>query len=487
MGIDYIAMDKKLEPVTKLLLAKQPQLALDRLMYLVNKGTFLPGEMWRVYQRMGDCYADLMDMDKSQQAYWAALNHAEGMPLRNQRFIYSNYLFVLHYLPEASREFLREQNFCYEQLFSRDKKYQPVRYSHEKIRVGYLAPQFTYNVVSFFSIQLLTGFDRSRFEVYVYSILPGDDRLTEEMKKHVTVWHSFPAGTVSAEVAKRIHQDEVDILFDLTVHTAGGMTLPIMNLHPATVQIAGIGYMSTSGLKSIDYFLTDIYLDPPGQHDEDFSEKLLRLPHSHFCYTPPEKILYCTKTWHLHQSICFGCFNNFKKLTDQMLLVWKKILDQVPGSKLLLKNGSLRSWNHRKIVDRLRDLGFKKEQVEIESATADYLDRYMDVDILLDTYPYVGGGTTCDALLRGVPIITKYGERHGTRFGYSLLANVGLSELAARTDEEYVQKAVALANDPSLLVKLHETIAARMKNSPIMNASQYVRSVETAYRMILQG
>ena len=170
-----------------------------------------------------------------------------------------------------------------------------------------------------------------------------------------------------------------------------------------------------------------------------------------------------------------------------MLLVWKKILNQVPGSKLLLKNGSLRSWNHRKIVDRLRDLGFKKEQVEIESATADYLDRYMDVDILLDTYPYVGGGTTCDALLRGVPIITKYGERHGTRFGYSLLANVGLSELAARTDEEYVQKAVALANDPSLLVKLHETIATRMKNSPIMNASQYVRSVETAYRMILQG
>lgn len=484
MKVDYMTMDKKMEPVTKLLLAKQPQLALDRLLFMMNRNLFTLEEMWRVYQRLGDCYFDLMDMEKAQQAYWAALNQTQGLPIQKQRYIYSNYLFLLHYLPDKTKEFLHERNFGYQKLFVEDG-YPPIKYNHNKIRVGYIAPNFVKNVVSFFSVQLLSGYDRERFEVYIYSILPDEDVLTEELRKHVTVWRTFPQGTLSTQIAEIIHQDEIDILFDLTVHTDGGLTLPIMSTHPASVQVAGIGYMSTSGLKSIDYFLTDVYLDPPEQHDEDFSEKLLRLPHSHLCYTPPERALYCKKAWQLHQPIVFGSFNNFAKITDAMLVVWKKILDQVSGSKLLLKNGSMRSWNQRQIMDRLRNLGFKMEQVKIEGSTADYLDRYMDIDIILDTYPYTGGSTTCDALFRGVPVISKYGESHGTRFGYSLLANLGMEELAVTSDDEYIAKAVSLANDKERLKQLHSKIHREMRKSPLMDAAGYVREVERVYKNIL--
>ena len=482
--MDYTAMERKIEPVKKLLQVKQPQLALDRLLFLLNQRIFLPEEMWQVYQCLGDCYIDLMDIDKAQQSYWVALNHFEGMPLRQQQFIYSKYLFLLHYLPDVSRKFIRDQHFAYQQLCMQGGRMKQIaRNVHGKIRVGYLAVEFIENVVSFFSIQLLTAYDASEFEVYVYSILPNEDILTDDLRKHVTVWRSFPVGTMVHQIASDIAQDEVDILFDLSVHTNGGMTLPVMAMHPALIQIAGIGYMSTSGLQAIDYFLTDIYLDPPGQHDEDFSEQLIRLPHSHLCYTPPERALQCRKKWELHQPIVFGSFNNFAKITDSMLLVWKEILSRVPGAKLLLKNASLYNWNQRKMAVRLRNLGFKQENVEIEGPTADYLDRYMDVDIILDTYPYTGGGSTCDALFRGVPVITKYGDRHGTRFSYSLLANIGIPELASETDGEYIAKAVALANDPVLLECLHEQIGETMKTT-IMNSRQYVREVEAAYKKI---
>jgi len=486
--VDYTVMDQKLEPVMKLLHAHQPQLALDRLRFLQQQGTFLKGEMWRVYQRMAECYFELLDMDKAQQAYWEALNHTAGLPYRKQCELYSNYLFILHYVPHLTDTVMIDQHKGYGQLAEAVTPFvhqprDPAR-RHQKIRVGYIAPVFIKNVVSFFSIQLMMRYDRSRYEVYLYSLWPHEDIVTEDLKKQVTGWASFTPATPFEEIAQRIYDDEIDILFDLTVHAEGGRTLQVMSRRPAPVQVAGIGYMSTSGTAAIDYFLTDIHLDPPGQHDDQFAEKLLRLPYSHFCYTPPERFLQCKKTYHLHQPVVFGSFNNFAKITDDMLLLWKEILRRVPDARMLLKHSNVRTWVIRRVTDRARRLGLPMDRITVEGSSADYLDRYMDIDILLDTYPYVGGGTTCDALLRGTPVITRYGERHGTRFGYSLLANLGLTELAADSDEAYVEKAVQLARSPERLAALHETIAQRMMASPIMDAVGYVHDVEDAYASI---
>jgi len=488
-GFDYIAMDEKLKPVAKLMLANRFQLAIDRLQQLVADGIFLPEEMWRVDQRFADCYFNLNEVAKAAGLYWHAITHPGSMPYKKQTEFYSNYLFILHYDPCVSRELLRERHLMYDQLcmnaelFPHDPR-DPAR-RHEKIRVGYIAPTFRGNILSFFCTQLMKRYDRDRFEVYLYSMRPGEDELTKKLTSWVTSFHTFQGTELSHEVAQVIYDDQIDILFDPAIHTEGGRTLQVMKYRPAPVQACGIGFMSTSGLGVMDYFLSDVHLDPPGAHDEDFSEELVRLPHSHFCYTPPEVVLTCKKKWHpkpADEGVLFGSFNNFAKINDEILLLWDRILARVPNAKLLLRHSNARKWVIRRVKDRARALGLPMDRLIFEEADSLYFDRYQDVDILLDAYPYVGGGTTCDALLAGVPVITRYSERHGTRFGLSLLANLGLEALAAATDDEYVEKAVALANDRELLTALHGMLTERMQHSPIMDNEGYVRDVEAAYQ-----
>ncbi len=484
--MDYIAMDEKLKPVNELLLARKPKMALERLQFLIHQGAFLPEEAWRVYQRLGDCYFAMLEIEKAREALWQCLTHHTGMPLRKQQEIYSNYLLLSHYSGEITDEEMREKHFIYNQLLGRNEMFIHRKRRHEKIRIGYLAPMHCKNVVSFFSVQLLTAYDRSRFEVFLYSLYGEEDDLTRQLQEQTDGWYVFPADMHKRDMAARIYQDEIDILFDLGGHTDGGRTLQIMGYRPAPVQMAGIGYMSTTGMAVTDYFLTDCYCDPPGQNDEDFTEKLIRLPHSHFCYTPPERILQCKNVYKLHEPIWFGSFNNIAKITESMLLCWKEILHRVPGAKLLIKNASNTVWNQQALRQKLRKLDFPEDRYVLEGSTADYLDRYLDVDIILDTYPYTGGGSTCDALLRGMPIIARYGKRHGSRFSYSLLANVGLADLAAASEEEYIEKAVALAHNPARIQQIHVELPQRMMASPIMNAREYVQTMETVYEQILQ-
>ena len=493
-SVDYAAMDAKLEPVVRFLRTHQYQLALDRLKQLDAQGIFLPTERWRVDQRYADCYFGLLNIERVEQHYWTAIQETEGMPYQKQCEFYSNDLFTLHYLPHASRALLRERHLLYDELckgfetFTHDPQNAARR--HAKIRIGYIAPTFCETILSFFCTELWRRYDREQFEVYLYAL--NDDRedlAAREVATWVTKCRTFDRRTLSRTVAQAIYDDGVDILFDVNVHADGGRTLQVLKYRPAPIQMAGIGYMSTSGLGTMDYFLTDVHLDPPDAGDDDFSEALVRLPHSHFCYTPPERVLYCKNTYRpkaANEGILFASFNNFAKLNDPILLLWKRILDRVPDAKLLLKNGTYRRWFTRHVKDRARALGLPMDRLIFEEADHYYFDRYQDVDILLDTYPYVGGGTTCDALLAGVPVITRYSDRHGTRFGLSLLANLGLEALAADTDDAYVEKAVALAGDHELLAALHAKIPQLMKTSPVMDGDGYVRAIEAAYRTMWQ-
>lgn len=479
--MDYQKMDEKFAAVNKLLMEADGKGALAKLNELGEQGVLLPEEMWRFYQRMGDCYFSMLEIEKAAEAYWQCITSTEGLPLIKQQEIFSNYLFILHYRDNIGDKEFAAKHLLYDQLFVRNAHYNHTPRRRAKIRVGYIADKFVMNVVSFFAIQLMTAYDKEKFEVYVYSISPEEDRLTEQLRQYVTAWKSFPVAALTMEKAALIKEDEIDILFDLSVHTFGGRTLQIMSYKPAPIQMAGIGYMSTTGLKAVDYFLTDVYLDPWGEHDDDFCEHLLRLPHSHFCYTPPERSLTRRTDWQLHTPIVFASFNNFAKISNEMLVLWKRILDAVPGAKILLKNSTQKSWYLKNIEKRVCALGYRKEQYVIEGSTHEYFDRYMDVDIILDTYPYEGGSTTCDALFCGVPVITMEGHRHSTRFGYSLLMNVGLGELAAKDRADYFAKAVALANNPAKLCALHEMLPKCMRQSPLMDNIQYVRSIEAEY------
>ncbi|WP_442983842.1 O-linked N-acetylglucosamine transferase family protein, partial [Selenomonas sp. oral taxon 126] len=154
-------------------------------------------------------------------------------------------------------------------------------------------------------------------------------------------------------------------------------------------------------------------------------------------------------------------------------------------SRLLLKtSGFCRRGIARAAWERLGRLGFDLNRVMLEEATRDYMERYLDVDIALDTFPWPGGGTTCDALYMGVPVVSYYTERHSTRFTYSLLANIGLGDLASERMEDYVETAVALAGNPELLDALHRELRDRMKASPVMDQERYIREMEECYRAI---
>lgn len=437
---------------------------------------------WEFFEVKGMCEINSLQIADGVENMRKALFSPSGMPLLSQRRIASNYFINLHYVSGISDKEMFEAHALYNQLFLKDIEFQHKKRNKKKLRIGYISQNLVTHIVMNFVIQLFSAYDKERFEVYLYQVGGHHDEVSDWLMTMTDGWCELD-GFNAHDAAQKIYDDGIDILFDLSGHTEGGLTLQICAYKPAPVQLCGIGWFDTTGLSAIDYFLSDIYCDPP-ENDAFFTEKLLRLPHSHFCYTPPETVLKCNGEYHVHSPIVFGSFNNFDKITDEMLRVWKRILERVPGSKLLLKNvyRSMDRVEHMK--QRLNSLGFRREQLDIRPGTADYLDEYMDMDIALDTYPYPGGGTTCEALYMGLPVVTRYGQRHGSRFGYSLLMNMGLGELTASSDEEYIRIASALASDSELLAGLHASIRTLMQRSPLMDGRGYVREVETAYEKI---
>nr|WP_315438743.1 hypothetical protein [uncultured Selenomonas sp.] len=402
-----------------------------------------------------------------------------------QRVYYGAGLLKLNAADVSAQE-VYEKSLGYGALFADVRPYtHQGRRKKDKIRIGYISGDFRQHVMQYFVWPFLAGYDADTFEVYVYS-LGKSDQYTDFFKTLVTRWRDLSAHERDMErIAREIHADEVDILFDLAGHTAG-TGLAALAWKPAPVQLSGLGYMATTGLRSVDYFVTDHCCDPEGSGSEVFYvEKLLRLT-SQFCYNGYTHLPRSTGTPARGRGyIQFASFNQYQKIRDPMLRAWQKIMERVPQARLLLKNNA---YSKPGVVQsayaRLQRLGFDMSRVMFEEATRDYMLRYFDVDIALDTYPWPGGGTTCDALYMGVPVVSYYTERHSTRFTYSILANIGLSDLASTSLSDYVETSVALAGNLDLLDALHRELRDRMKASPVMDQERYIREMEECYRAI---
>lgn len=421
-----------------------------------------------------------------QESYRYALAYArEADTLFMQRTYYGAALFKLNALDLPARE-VYEKSLGYAELFRDVQPY--IHYGRRKknkIRIGYISGDFCEHVMLYFIWPFLAGFDSSQFEVYVYN-LGKHDQYSAFLQSLVTEWRDLSDHARDMErIAREIYADEVDILFDLAGHTAAS-GLAALAWKPAPVQISGLGYMATTGLPAVDYFVTDHFCDPEGSGSEAvYVEKLLRLT-SQFCYNGFAHLPSSTGTpARMKGYIQFASFNQYAKLQDNMLLAWREIMERVPNARLLLKNKAYGKCGVAALAhERLKCLGFDMNRVQFEVATRDYMQRYLDVDIALDTFPWPGGGTTCDALYMGVPVVSLYTERHSTRFTYSLLANIGLGELASTRIEDYIEAAVALANNIDLLDALHREIRDRMKTSPVMDQERYIREMEDCYRAI---
>lgn len=358
-------------------------------------------------------------------------------------------------------------------------------YGHKKIRVGYLSADVRRHPVAYFLRPLLEFYDRQCFQVFLYRANAEEDSVTEQLQGWAYCTR-YIADMSDEEAARQIAADAIDILVDLSGHTKGNRLL-VLAYKPAPVILSGIGYFNSLGMYT-DGFLSDVYCSPK-ETQPSFTEKLLRLPHTHFCYSPFEEFPVINKqmAWERNGYVTFGCFNNFSKVTDEMLLVWKEILCQCPDSHLLLKHKLFDSEEGRQwTLYRLQRLELPVERVDFRGFSTEYLQEYNDIDIALDTFPYTGGLTTVEALLMGVPVVSMYGDRHGKRFGLSFLSNIGMTELATDNRTMYISLAAGLAEDKKLLKVLHGSLRSMVQKSPLMDGAGYCNDVEWMYRKLLR-
>ena len=424
---------------------------------------------------------------ESAEAVDAFLASSRLETMREKKAVeYSNALFALNYLPAHLRANNTALARGYGKLFADLAplaRASDARRGHTTLRIGYISPDLRAHPVGTLVQPLLALHDRTRFSVYCYANC-AEDAVSSRLRAHADVWRNI-RGLPAEEAAACVRGDAIDILVDLAGHTEQNV-LPVLARRPAPVQVTGIGYFNTTGLPAIDYMLSDVHVDPVGTTDDAFTEKMIRLPHSHFCYTLPENLPTVTPPpMERCGYVTFGSFNNFSKVTEEVLHLWKSLLDAVPQSRLLVKSKLFGSAEGREIAaERFARCGIPVECVEMRGFTQGHLDEYADMDIALDTFPYTGGMTTCEALAMGVPVVTLRGASHGARFGESLLANANLPELIAASPEDYVRIAAALASAPDTLRILRRNLRAILGRAPLTDARGYVRDVEHAYREI---
>jgi predicted O-linked N-acetylglucosamine transferase (SPINDLY family) len=357
-----------------------------------------------------------------------------------------------------------------------------------RLRVGYVSPDLREHSVSFFIESLLAGHDRSACEVYCYADVPHPDAVTEHLRRHADKWRNTSA-IGDAQLADQIRQDGVDILVDLAGHTYGNR-LAVFAMKPAPVQISYLGYPATTGLPTMDYRLSDSVADPPEVSDPHYTEKLVRLPDGFLCYRGPEILppVIAPGDPASTRPVTFGCFNSLSKYNAEVVAAWCEILRRVPGSRLFLKNEPLgEPWVCNRLLTRFLEAGIDPGRLELRGKIADrlgHLASYGDVDIALDTFPYNGATTTCEALWMGVPVITLAGTTHAGRVGMSILSRVRLGSLVARDMQGYISQAVELALDQGRRAELQSLLRPAMLTSTLCNASAFARNVEDAYRSI---
>lgn len=438
----------------------------------------------RVLNFLGHIYKFFSMPVMAAQCSFLAQEAAGELPVRWQE--YSNYLFDLHYLFMSKEDYF-QAHIGFNRLFRGLEQFTHDRakhIGHKKIKIGYISSDFRRHVCLLFVWAMLTAYDRACFEVYVFSRSTVEDEYSDLIKGRVDGWFNV-SGLSTEACARKIYEHEIDILVDLAGH-ASGNGLPVLAYKPAPVQVCGIGYFATTGLQAVDYFLTDKYLvNKDTQHY--FVEKLLVLPHSHFCYTPLNDMPSASKGAPCKKKgyITFGSFNNLTKVNDEVLVTWAEILHQVTSSRLLLKGDMLGSPEGREIIrQKLLSLDVEETRFDLRPFTLPYLEQYYDVDIALDTFPYPGGGTTCDALYMGVPVVTLGDGSHGGNFGISLLKNIGLDECCTFSRQEYIERAVLLASDYDLLDALHQGLRNMMDKSPVLERNAYMQDLEDGYHKI---
>lgn len=391
-------------------------------------------------------------------------------------------LFTCHYDPSMTPEGLAAEHRAWGERFGAPlaRGHRPFlnRPDPERpLRVGYVSPDFRQHPVAMFTAPVLAAHDRRQVEVYCYAAVAREDDWTARCRRAAGQWRPC-FGWSDAELAAQVEADRIDVLIDLSGHTAGTRLLAFAR-QPAPVQMSWLGYFNTTGLTAIDYLLVDSVVAPP---DEPclFVEQPLRLPGGYLCYQRPD---YAPAPQRQDGPLTFGCFNALSKITDPVIACWAEILARAPGSRLLVKNNLLaEAATRQSLLSRFAGHGIGEERLLLEPGCAHHelLDHYASVDVALDPFPYNGGTTTCEALTQGVPVVTLRGGHFVSRVGATILYHAGLAGWIAGDAAGYVETALRLARQaPS-----HDRAAlvAQVAASPLGDAAAFAGHLESAFR-----
>lgn len=352
------------------------------------------------------------------------------------------------------------------------------------LRVGYVSADFGFHVVSFFLEPVLAAHDRAAVEVFCYFSGSRHDAQTARTRTHASTWRDI-GGVDDAMALAMIRADHLDIAVDLSGHT-GGNRLALFAQRIAPVQATWLGYPNTTGVPAMDYRLTDAWADPPGMTESLHTEALVRLSSGFLAYQPrPEAPEVASSPSRACGRVTFGCFSNPAKLSNTCLSLWAAVLSATPGSRLLVKARGLEDPRAAaRFRARFAAVGGDAGQLDLsgwEGNFESHLRRYADIDIALDSHPYHGTTTTCEALWMGVPVVTLAGDAHVSRVGVSLLTRAGHPEWVAANPDEYVRIAVGLASDLDALAARRAALREELRASALTNVCQLARELEESY------
>jgi protein O-GlcNAc transferase len=404
---------------------------------------------------------------------------------------HSNLLFCLNYFSDLDPSQIYTEHLRWEK--EQAAALLPLRKPHanhpdpgRRLRIGYVSPDFRSHPVAHLFGPLLAAHDRRQFECFCYSSTLQPDAVTRSLQMLAGAWRDVHALT-DEQLARLVREDGIDILVDLAGHTAGSR-LRAFAAGPAPVQVTYIGYPNTTGLSAINYRITDAWADPVGA--EGFhSEELVRLPSGFFCYQPlSDAPPVADQPFYRSGVFTFGSFNNRSKITADVVAVWAAVLRQSSNCRLLLKAKALGDEGTRQELLRMFAAhGVEPGRIELAGVIANaasHLAEYGRVDLALDTFPYNGTVTTCEALWMGVPVVALAGRTHAARVGVSILSRIGLSEFVTGSIDEYIAGAVHWSANPGRLRELRAGMRERLVRSPLCGAALVARELEQAYRQM---
>ncbi|XP_022963007.1 probable UDP-N-acetylglucosamine--peptide N-acetylglucosaminyltransferase SPINDLY [Cucurbita moschata] len=462
---------------------------MDAAASMIEKAILANPTYAEAYNNLGVLHRDAGNISMAVDAYERCLKiDPDSRNAGQNRLLAMNYIDEGHgdKLYEAHRDWGRRFMRLYPQYTSWDNLKDPDR----QLVIGYVSPDYFTHSVSYFIEAPLAHHDYAKYKVVVYSAVVKADaktiRFRDKVLKQGGVWRDI-YGLDEKKVASMVREDKVDILVELTGHTANNK-LGMMACRPAPVQVTWIGYPNTTGLPTIDYRITDALADPPNTKQKHV-EELVRLPECFLCYTPsPEAGTVSSAPALANGFITFGSFNNLAKITPKVLQVWARILCAIPNSRLVVKCKPFCCDSVRqKFLSTLENLGLESQRVDLLPLILlnhDHMQAYSLMDISLDTFPYAGTTTTCESLYMGVPCVTMAGSVHAHNVGVSLLTNVGLRHLVAKNEEEYVKLALQLASDVTALSNLRMSLRNFMAKSPVCDGPNFILGLESTYRKI---